>query len=94
MQKFTQIAQENLTHHQQFLILLFHIVWLTGIEPITCTCIKLHVECAQIDRQTSGINHSNHSEEHARVIPFTATATAAHTLTAHSIIRQYKHTSR
>jgi hypothetical protein len=56
------------------------------------TFIELHVERARTDRQTNGINHS--TKEHARVIPFTATATAAHTLTAHSIIRQYKHTSR
>jgi hypothetical protein len=53
--------------------------------------IELHVERAQTDRQTNGINHS---EERAHVFPFTATATAAHTLTAHSITRQYKHTSR
>jgi hypothetical protein len=44
-------------------------------------CIELHVERARTDRQTNGINHS--TEEHARVIPFTATA--AHTPTAHSI---------
>jgi hypothetical protein len=42
--------------------------------------IESHVERAHTDRQTDGINHS---EEHARVIPFTATA--AHTPTAHSI---------
>jgi hypothetical protein len=42
--------------------------------------IELHVERAHTDRQTNGINHS---EERARVIPFTATA--AHTPTAHSI---------
>jgi hypothetical protein len=34
--------------------------------------IELHVERAHTDRQTNGINHS---EEHARVIPFTASYT-------------------
>jgi hypothetical protein len=38
-------------------------------EYILTCIIELHVERAHTDRQTIGINHS---EEHARVIPFTA----------------------
>jgi hypothetical protein len=47
----------------------------TIIDTIDIGCnilVELHVERARTDRQTNCINHS--TEEHARVIPFTATA--------------------
>jgi hypothetical protein len=48
---------------------------------IDVVLIELHVERAHTDRQTDRLSVLTiHSEEHARVIPFTATA--AHTPTA------------